>query len=203
MAEEKASASKTKPISDVQKPGKSAATATSKPILVTNRPIIKDPMVVEEKNEDGSDKEPKENLAAKGSSKTKIEPLETSPKPDGKQDEPEPAGEEDTEPEPKETEPIKDEEKSAPDKKTKTTPAEDEAVEAARKAEHDANLQKIADAKTYYLPINAVEKRKTKRFVILGVAVSVLLVLIWIDIALDAGLIHLDGVSPLTHFFSS
>jgi len=81
-------------------------------------------------------------------------------------------------------------------------PAAAEAEEAKR-AKHDAEIQKLADSKQYYLPINAVEKRKTKRFIALGVLLSLLLVVFWVDVALDAGLIHLSGIKPLTHFFSN
>jgi len=40
-------------------------------------------------------------------------------------------------------------------------------------------------------------------FIILGVVLILLLAAAWADIALDAGLIHLDGVRPLTHLFSN
>lgn len=75
------------------------------------------------------------------------------------------------------------------------------AAEAQNK--HDEAVQKLVDGKQYYLPINAVEKRKTKHFVILGVVLSVLLLLTWADIALDAGLVQIPGVKPVTHFFSN
>src|SRR5882757_2872268 len=44
---------------DVAKPGKSAPSASSKPIIVTNRPVLKDPMMVDESTDAGTkDKEP-------------------------------------------------------------------------------------------------------------------------------------------------
>jgi hypothetical protein len=64
-------------------------------------------------------------------------------------------------------------------------------------------LQKLLEEKTYYLPINSREKRKTKRFVLLGIVLSIILIAAWADIALDAGLIHIDNVKPVTHFFST
>ncbi len=81
--------------------------------------------------------------------------------------------------------------------------AVDEAAETAKQAERDAALQKLADSKQYLLPINTVEKRRTKRVVILGIVVSVVLLVAWADIALDAGLIQIQGIKPVTHFFSS
>ena len=89
------------------------------------------------------------------------------------------------------------------DKKSSKTPGEEEEAEASRKAERDANLQKIVDNKTYFLPINAVEKRKTKRIIVLGIVLSLVLAVAWVDVALDAGLIEIGGVKPVTHFFSN
>ena len=187
MVESKKEDKQPRPISDVAEPGKSAATATSKPVLVSNRPLIKDPMVVEDDANDDAKQSP---AITKGSSK-KIQPLDSSPKPlDDEESVP-------VEP------PSEAEKETETEEQLKPKKLEDnEAAEAARQAERDANLQKIVEAKTYYLPINTVEKRKTKRFVVLGILLSILLIIVWLDVALDAGLIQIDGISPLTHFFS-
>lgn len=183
---------KSQTITDVEHPGKTAATATSKPVIVANRPIIKDPMMVEEK-ENKDDKS--ELLTKKTSTKPKIQPLEPSPKTE------EASGEEkNKEKSQEQAKDTLDEPKKNDSKNSKSKEDSEESI-AKRKAEHDANLQKIVDAKTYYLPINAVEKRKTKRFVVLGVLLSILLLMVWVDIALDAELIQIDGLSPLTSFF--
>jgi archaellum component FlaD/FlaE len=76
-------------------------------------------------------------------------------------------------------------------------------AEAEAQAKHDAAIQQLVDSKQYFLPINAVEKRRTKRVVVLGIVLSIILALAWVDVALDAGLIHIAGVKPVTHFFSS
>lgn len=188
MATQKKSSKKTAPIADVEHPGKTAASPTSKPVIVSNRPIIKDPMVVE----DSADKQP-ELPARKTSTKPKLQPLtppseHEEPQSDTSQDENEVVNEA---PEPP----------NAEAKNSKKTVEESEELEAKRKAERAANLQKIANAKTYYLPINSVEKRKTKRFVALGVLLSILLIMIWINIVLDAELMQIDGITPVTSFF--
>lgn len=67
----------------------------------------------------------------------------------------------------------------------------------------NAAIQQLIDSRKYELPINSIEKRKAKHFVVLGVILAVLLVLAWGDIAADAGLIHISGIKPLTHFFSN
>lgn len=188
----KKSTKKAEPISDVEKPGRSTASPTSKAVIVTNRPIIKDPMVVDTTD---SDSDTFELPVKKTSTKPKIQPLESSPNPDvNSEDAPT------SSPDKPQEEDI-DANSSKTNKKNTPTPEDSEEKEAKQKAEHDANLQKVVDAKTYYLPINAVEKRKTKRFVILGVLLSIFLIMIWINIALDAELVQIDGVTPITHFF--
>lgn len=221
MAEDKKPIKKSQPISDVEKPGKTAASPTSKSIIIKTTPLIKDPMVVEETDKKAEDDISKNVVKAGGSSKIKLQPLATSDTPETKDEvtTPEKPNLPDEEPkkdDPKSDEPVQsdkpvaqgqtDSDKDQPTEskdKALNTPDEQDAAEASRKAEHDANLQKIVDSKTYYLPINAVEKRKTKRFVLLGIALSIFLILVWINVALDAGLIQIDGVSPLTSFFSS
>ncbi len=85
--------------------------------------------------------------------------------------------------------------------KTKSKSAEEvDAAEAEKQAAHDTEIQKLVDEKKYFLPINTIEKRKTKRFVLLGIILSLILALAWVDIALDAGLIQLGGIKPVTHF---
>lgn len=89
------------------------------------------------------------------------------------------------------------------DSSDKPDPAQLEAAEAAKQAEHVAEIQKLVDSKKYFLPINAVERRRSKRFIALGVVLSLILALAWLNIALDAGLIEIPGVKPFTHFFST
>ncbi|MDL2363268.1 MAG: hypothetical protein QFB86_02725 [Patescibacteria group bacterium] len=80
--------------------------------------------------------------------------------------------------------------------------AQQDAIDA-EKEKADKALQKLIDDKAYYLPINSLEKRRTKRTAILGFVVSLALIALWIDVALDAGLLHINGLQPLTHLFSS
>lgn len=87
--------------------------------------------------------------------------------------------------------------------------APNQALDVARRKEEDAKStrlaeqEKIIDSKQYFLPIDAVEKRRgLERFILLLVVV-ILLALIWLDIALDAGILRISGVHALTHFFKS
>jgi hypothetical protein len=95
--------------------------------------------------------------------------------------------------------------KEEPDKTVDAAMANDKqlADQQAAEAEHEAAMQKLIDSQQYFLPINTVEKRKAKRFMVLGVVLAVVLAAAWADIALDAGLIHVSGVKPATHFFSN
>jgi hypothetical protein len=69
MAESKAS--KTPKVFDISKPGKSAPSASSKPIIITNRPVLKDPMMVDKPNADDGASKPLVSTA----SHVKIVPL--------------------------------------------------------------------------------------------------------------------------------
>lgn len=262
-----------KKLADVAKPGTTAPAASAKPIIVTNRPLLQDPMMV------GSDapvspEAPAGEPAAAPPSAAKLTirpitvlspedddkkpvdvkipeaevtergtaPVETpataenaavvdaAPQPDESKA-PEPAeppaatATEDAAPAadaaqpddaasaPAEDVAAKGEDKDAAeaDQKSDDVPASaqtpeqiDAAAQEAEKqaAEHAAAIEKLAESKQYYLPIATAEQRQAKRFIALGIVLIVLLGLAWLDIALDAGLVHLQGVQPLTHFFA-
>lgn len=225
MAESKESKKSAKKIIDVQHPGKTPATATSKPVLVTNRPILQDPMMVEEDS-----KEEKIPLTRSGAT---IQPLTAPEVPDKKTkaDKPDDSAREidppDTpiKPEVDTTKTIaeidaevKKNEKSTEavtSKPAPVSPAEDAPEDSARRdgeakaakeqadeaaAKQDLELQALADSKKYFLPITTIEKRRSKRVVIGGVLLSLLLIVVWADVALDAGLVADNGL-PHTSYF--
>jgi len=207
--DEKAAASK--PIVDVAKPGKTAPSVTSKPVLVTNRPILKDPMMVDEEasTDDAAATAPPLPSGAKAT----IKPLEKSEKTEPAkakavaEAEPEATDSNDVAEvaEPKESsEEVPAEANKADAKKdsTQQTAEEIDAEEVEKIAKHDAEVTSLIDSKKYFLPINSVEKRKTKRFVVLGAVLSLFLLVAWVDVALDAGLVSAN-TNFHTHFFSS
>lgn len=218
---DKPKAKSTKRIIDVAHPGKTAPSATSRPVIVTNRPILKDPMMA-----DNTAEEPDTSTAPK-TGKAKLEPLQepsdVSDKktPEEMADEPaeaasspktkEPAETDDDQPstENDETEETDDESVAQPsdDEESKDvaeqTAEEIDASEIEAQAKHDAAIEKLVDSKQYFLPINSVEKRRTKRFAIVALLLVIIVVVVWIDIALDAGLIKLGGVQPVTDFFKN
>jgi hypothetical protein len=86
--------------------------------------------------------------------------------------------------------------------KLKDVSQDEQDLMEKKAAEHQANLNKIAVAKTYFLPINQVVRRRSKQVAIAGTVLAVLLGLAWLDVSMDAGLISVPGVKPVTHFFS-
>ncbi len=59
----------------------------------------------------------------------------------------------------------------------------------------------LIDLKKYFLPINSVRNKKNKKFLILGVVLIIVLMLVWLDVSLDAGIFHIAGIKPVTNFF--
>lgn len=82
-------------------------------------------------------------------------------------------------------------------------PDKEEQMLAQAKAKRRAELQELVLNKKYFLPINKTQKRKNKEVVIIGIIISIILIILWIDISLDAGIIHIFGLKPFTHFFSN
>ncbi len=226
-----------KRIIDVTDPDKAAPAPTSKPVLVSNRPILKDPMVTEDENKTDADAVPAKPELKRTSQPT-IQPPERS-EADNSDDHPKPA-------EPKEISATEEASKpvaaaSAPAEKpaadppagpgpatetpAATPPSETRnpdfdpstqdrgkpqtdaekklQAEAAERAKHDDMIQKLTEEGRYTLPIHSAEQQKTKQFIILGIILATVLVLAWLDIALDAGLIHLGGLHSVTHFFTN
>ncbi|MEO8105007.1 MAG: hypothetical protein ABI602_01590 [Candidatus Saccharibacteria bacterium] len=238
---------------DVARPNKSRPSATAKPVIVTNRPLLHDPMVNASLADEPSATAP---LVATLPSKLTIQPpsssAEQTPPPEASTaimteaplkeswpegsspinelveqnraeaaaadpeivvDEPliEPAEAAD---ESTMSEPIPVESPPAP-LKSGANPIVDAPKDGALVTDKDVadheddvdenkeKIQKLVLDKRYFLPINSQEKRRTERFVVLGIVLILLLAAAWLDIALDAGLVHIDGLKPLTHLFSN
>jgi hypothetical protein len=76
----------------------------------------------------------------------------------------------------------------------------EKAAEAERKRHQE--LQKYIDRRDYYVPINAVERRRSIKVSVLLTFVVLLLSIALIDLMLDSGFIELINRLPHTHFFS-
>lgn len=192
-------------IIDVARPNETAPSDTSVPVIVNNRPILRDPMMANEsQNLDiPATETPK---LSPTSTKINIQPLSSDEDEVSKE---RAKTEEPAEPEVETSENTPDTEDHSEnaieaDNQAQTkTEDEKNVIESEEQAKHESDLQNLVESKKYYLPINTVQKRRTKRFVAIGAGVSILLVLIWVDIALDAGLIKIGGLKALTHIFST
>jgi hypothetical protein len=68
-------------------------------------------------------------------------------------------------------------------------------------AQPEIYIEPVFDTKEYYLPINIHDTHKGTQMALIALAVVIVLAVVWLDIALDAGIIKLGGLQPLTHFF--
>lgn len=201
---------------DISKPGSAhiPASPNSRPVMITNRPVIKDPMVNEVAVED-----PKPEPKQQPTKKIVITPLHDNIVPEDKivvsdvvtvepvvpvieKPETKPDVADEVVPElPKMLNPImpagvpvlKDEKQLTP-----------EQAEAAAKAaqERAAKVRQAIEKEQYFLPINAIEEQRSRRVAILGLLLIIVLAVAWYDIALDAGLLTNMYELPHTHFFT-
>jgi hypothetical protein len=187
-----------KQVMDVQKSDAVASDATAKPVIVTNRQILRDPMVTNEATTPVTEVKSGAPSETEPAAETKVETIiaPVTEQPAGEQPKTEAAPEPEAKPEP-EAEPAE------PVPGEVTTDAAIEAAAEDAEAKREAELQKLIDKKQYFLKINAMEQRRAEQFIALGVVISIVLALVWLDVSLDAGLIHLGSIHPLTHFFSN
>lgn len=74
--------------------------------------------------------------------------------------------------------------------------------EAKELIEHETSISKLIEDRTYYLELNKeLRKHNNKQFIIIGIIVCLLLALVWLDIALDSGIISNNFNLPHTNFF--
>lgn len=147
-----------------------------------------------------------------------VKPAE-QPEPETEPVEPEKAEEKPTtepEPAPEPDEPMEPEKPAETESDTtKEVPADSEellpgaeptdpaAAKAAREAaEKQLALDKLASEGTYFLPINAVEKRRV-RTVLITLLVLIVLGAAGFLAALDGGYLHIDGLSAPTDFIKN
>jgi len=108
------------------------------------------------------------------------------------------------EPTPEPTSSIAESPETASDGQLAASSVIDEAKkrEQEQKAAKLAEQEKIITSKQYFLPINSAEHRRSKRRALVILVVALIIVVVWADIMLDAGLIKINGLHPLTNFFS-
>ncbi len=78
----------------------------------------------------------------------------------------------------------------------------DEAAAMAARAAREAELEQLVASGKYYVPINAVQRKRSRMYTILLFLLAVALAALLFDAVLDADLVHVSVNVPHTHFFS-
>jgi hypothetical protein len=183
---------------DVTKPDK-ASDVAEKPAIVPTRTIVTEGASDEKSETAEVDSATTKDLSSPSATRIKIEPIskpedlkpEANKTPDVQQENDADADDD-----------TADDEESTGRNKLKDASRDEQDLIDRKEAERQANLDKIALAKTYYLPINQVVRRRSKHVAVISMVVIILLGLAWLDVSLDAGLISIPGVKAPTHFFS-
>ncbi len=174
---------------------------------------------------DSGDKEttPANNPAATETAQTapKVEPLTQSPKEDDPADTPKddtatitsdseaeiPKPSEESQekaadkPNADEADPEDDE---PANKGEKPNPETEKAIaEAAAAAKREREVEDLIDSKHFYVPINAVARKREVKHSAFMTVIVLLLAIVLIDLMLDSGLIFLAEKIPHTHFFTT
>jgi hypothetical protein len=184
-----------KSMSDVAKPGASAPSSSSRPIIVEHRAAIRpDPMISEE------DKPETKKPALAGSERKVIAPL-TPAEADEKKEAEKPAEEPAKDIEPTET-PEPAEEETASEGSAvvdavagQASDRKKEVSEEKKEKEHQEALRKLVEEKTYSLPIGEAKTTRNARWSM--VVLILLVVLVGAYVAADAGLFTLPFSLPL------
>lgn len=180
---------KNKPLTDVEKPGTTPAHATSRPIIISKTPAVKDPMVAAE---EPSPTEPV-RLPPSAAKKT-IVPLTAADKKPETPAESEPADKSADKPEEAE---VKEEAlpvETPTDQSPEEIAAAAQAVLSKEEQQQAELVEKLVEQKKYFVPIGAVQKRRTARNTAL--LAFVLLVLVGAALAVDAGIIETEFTLP-------
>lgn len=202
-----------KPIMDVAKPGKTAAPATSRPVIINHGAMVKDPMV-NEAEEAATDLPTKNETPAVSPAPKKVitPPEETAPAEEKAEEEKdtkdtapkeaEPDKKEET-PKPAETEVPADAKKEPESTETSDQASDDAVVDAVvdqvadkkeqeRLAEEEQKRKKLVDKltaeKKYFVPL-AVARHQRNNKIGLVFLVIVVLLIVGAVLAVDAGLV--------------
>jgi hypothetical protein len=230
-----------------------APTGISKPIIVSNRPMVKDPMMsagptdLAAEQPETTDKaetvtvsiEPNSPASVTPDDHKVISPLPVTPAVEPNADSPDADSQShvSTEPPPEETtataetestESVADANSTAPTAQPGRSYIEPETGPEAAPEQTDGDeelkldqagqsdkktteekgdltpeqIQEI-EAGQYFLPIQTAESRRIRREVVAAIIFVVVLTLVWLDVMLDANLLHIGNLHAVTNFFSN
>jgi len=106
---------------------------------------------------------------------------------------------------PEEQKPPAEDEPPADKDVTEQSAEEVSAAEAEAQAAEEARrqaLEKLAESGTFAVPINAVQRKRSRVFVAAMCVIALVLAVALADLILDANLVHAPSVVPHTHLFS-
>lgn len=174
---------------DVSKPGNTAADPNSRPIIVSNRSILKDPMFKGDKDDnlvdddDSKDKkpvsdEPKKTNHSDATDIPNLEPVDKDlklPKHEDRVSKPEtsdkPYGSDPTE---TSDEPVKEDKHENTGEEDKPEHAKKEAPEAEQNNQlsnpQQANIDKLVESKQYFVPISLTKGKRSVWLVVVVIA---------------------------------
>jgi len=201
----------TKPASsgvfDIARPGSSqgfAASATSRPVIVNNRPVMQDPMMVA----NGSNVDDRTTAPPL----TPVKKVVITPIHESVTEEPEvtvttpsvvdppAAAEPAPEPTPK---PAPEPVKMATEAAATPEPAVgDDDATAQKMRERMTHIEKLVEEQQYFLPIQTIEERRSRKVALFGLLLIIVLALAWYNTALDANLLPNTYDLPHTSFFT-
>ncbi len=191
-----------KRIFDVAKPGKTAASAQSRPVIVGHRTLLQDPMVKPSNSEDAKEEAPKtdEPTATSSPSGHTITP------PQEQSSSPTPAAK----PEENQQNPNTEEETKPPEQDRETSvyngPAalkEQTRLQQQAELAKQENLHKLVDDKRYYVPIGEQKRSRTIRHLLLALIGILLLAIILADLLVDTGIIKTSVKPPVQIFHNN
>jgi hypothetical protein len=213
---------------DVKRPDKVTPSATARPIIVSNHPmIVKDPMMAPKAD---VAVEPKADEVSVGTAVMKHErtviPLtsiakeagntktgETSEAPSGtepelKPVEAKPPAENATTPEPSGARPgselpaTEPREISDASRDPDAEISAEEVAAAEAKAKRSQDLEDIIASGKYVVPVDAVQRRRSRIATAFLVVLTVALAVVLLDVIVDVGIVHVPSAVPHTHLFS-
>jgi hypothetical protein len=200
-------------IADIKGPNKVLPSATARPIIVGNGPALTNDPMMTPGGPEKKDEAPTETLShtakvlvpvSTSPSQQAPETVETSEKPEAlptesDSSEPTPGTESDAAETP--TVAIK-EESTEEDLDPEATKTAAEAAVAEAKTKREAELEAIIESGKYAVPINAVQRKRSRITTILLCVLAVVLLVALLDVVADVGVIKLPSSVPHTHFFS-
>lgn len=70
-----------------------------------------------------------------------------------------------------------------------------------KSGELSSEQQKAIENGEYFLPITTAETKRLRREIVFATLFVTILIVVWLDIMLDAGLLTINGIHPVTNFF--